>query len=237
MTMEVWQYAALIGSVWAGGALGLGMRKRFHRLFPWVLSFTGAYILGITALDLLPQVFSGSDHGIGIWLLVGFLVQIVFESLSKGIEHGHIHGHGDAERFFSLQVLFGLSLHAFMEALPLGGFGTGDTGHHLFWVIILHKMPAAFALGVLMSLNGIGRLRAAAYLVFFSLMSPLGARVGSHWGGDMTMVRIFLALMIGAFFHISTLILIENDEGTHGHFPLGRLLVILAGFGMAFLAS
>ncbi len=241
--MEIWKYVILVAVVLLGGAGGVLFGGSRKVLLPIALSFTAAYILGITVMSLLPSVYIGASAKIGIWMLVGFLLQIAFEYLSKGVEHGHIHTHShDHQLVYVFQVLLGLSLHAFLEGLPISGFSAVGHHHHgddLFWAIIVHKAPAAFALSVLLVTQGIGRAKAILLLLLFAMMSPLGAWLGSHWQTDVEVMRIFLAILIGAFFHISTLILFENDEdaGKHHHFSLLKMLTILVGFFLAYLVS
>src|SRR3989304_4598152 len=55
-----------------------------------LLSFSGAYLLAISFLHLIPEIFkSTEDNFIGIYILLGFFIQILLEYFSKGIEHGH----------------------------------------------------------------------------------------------------------------------------------------------------
>ena len=55
---------------------------------PIILAFGGAYIMGLIFLHLVPEAF-GFNSIAGIFVLVGFLVQIFLEYISKGLEHGH----------------------------------------------------------------------------------------------------------------------------------------------------
>ncbi len=241
--MEVWKYLILVLVVLAGGLGGIFFGAKRKIFLPYALSFTGAYILGITAMNLLPSVYIGASAKIGIWMLVGFLLQVSFEYLSKGVEHGHIHAHHHEKQLvYVVQVLIGLSLHAFLEGLPISGFE--EVGHHhhdanLFWAIIVHKAPAAFALTVLLVTNGVSRLTSVLILLLFAMMTPFGAWLGSHWQTDAHIMRIFLAILIGAFFHISTLILFENDKdaGHHHQFSVVKMLIILFGFFLAYIVS
>ncbi len=241
--MEIWKYIILVVVVLVGGVGGIFFGANRKTFLPYALSFTGAYILGITAMSLLPSVYMGASAKIGIWMLVGFLLQISFEYLSKGVEHGHIHSHHhEKQMVYVVQVLIGLSLHAFLEGLPISGFE--EVGHHhheenLFWAIIVHKAPAAFALTVLLVTNGLNRVNAMMILLGFAMMTPFGAWLGSHWQADAHVMRIFLAILIGAFFHISTLILFENDKdsGHHHQFSITKMLIILFGFFLAYIVS
>ena len=66
-----------------------------------LLAFSGAYLLAITVLHLLPEVYQASEMGnkIGLLILFGILLQSILESFSKGIEHGHSHLKGKKGSF------------------------------------------------------------------------------------------------------------------------------------------
>ena len=61
-----------------------------------LIAFSGSYLLSITALHLLPEVFIGTSRGayFGAFVLVGFFLQLMLEYLSGGIEHGHTYTAG-----------------------------------------------------------------------------------------------------------------------------------------------
>ena len=60
-----------------------------------LLSFSGAYLLSVTVLHLLPEVFSKGEEYMGLFILLGIVIQTGLEYLSKGAEHGHVHVHGE----------------------------------------------------------------------------------------------------------------------------------------------
>lgn len=235
--MEIWQYLFLILSVVIGGGVSWWFgddETRWKRLLPLLLSFSGAYLLGIVALELIPETFSGHYHGLGLFLLLGFLVQLMLESLSQGVEHGHIHARSDAPRRYGLQVMLGLSLHAFLEGLPLAGgevllhehgehSGTGN----LFTGILLHKLPAAFALALLLRQSGYSNRFSILCLAFFALMSPLGAFAGNLFLLSEVWHHRIMALVIGSLLHVSTTILFETDESRHHRISAEKMGVIL----------
>lgn len=243
--MEIWQYLLLIGSVILGGALStFGKPEVMARWLPLLLSFSGAYLIGIVALELIPETFSHDEGNPGFFLLLGFFVQLLLENLSQGVEHGHVHAHAHARQSYGLQVLLGLSLHAFLEGIPLGDSGASDahghvhgSGQHLIYGIVLHKLPAAFALGLLLFGSGYSRRFRWSCLIAFALMSPLGALLGQALIVSEAWHHNILALVIGSFLHISTTILFEADSGTHHRISLRKLGIILLGMGLAYLSG
>ena len=241
--MSTWEYLLLFLSVLLGGGIALVLRRNRPDALRLLLSFSGAYILGIAALHLLPAIFSSGEKTTGLWLLLGFFVQLLLEQLSRGVEHGHIHAHGEASAGFGLQILLGLCLHSLIEGMPLGSYahlheGSGHlTGNinHLLYGIILHKAPAAFALVILLLQSKFNNAFIGGSLLIFAAMSPLGALLAEKMIESETALHHIMAVVTGSFLHISTTILFEADI-THQHLISWRkLLVIIAGFGLSIL--
>ncbi len=233
------EYTILFFSVLLGGSLGFITNGVPKQKLNYFLSFSAAYILGITALDLIPMTFDGTNPKIGIWLLVGFIIQLILEFISGGVEHGHLHSHNHKSQY-AIQVLIGLSLHAFIEGLPV--LGTHELAHHhahlsenhYLFAIILHKVPAAFVLVALFFLNKYKKSLIITCLLIFSMMTPFGVYIGHIIHPAPDLIRIFMAIVIGSFLHISTTILFESDQtGHHHHLPWKKMLVIVLGLGLA----
>ncbi|MFT5764742.1 MAG: zinc transporter ZupT, partial [Saprospiraceae bacterium] len=137
--MEIWEYIILFLSVVIGGGLAFFVKNYNPAILQMLLSFVGAYVLGITVLHLLPGVYHEPDHFIGLWILGGFFIQILLELLSGGVEHGHIHPTHEPKTSFAIQILLGLCIHAFIEGMPLETydafqedvFGHGHNHQHL----------------------------------------------------------------------------------------------------------
>jgi len=239
--MAVWQYVVLFISVLAGGGLALQLKKYNPANLQLILSFSGSYILGISILHLMPGVFMQGDSNAGLWILLGFFIQLILEQLSKGVEHGHVHVHQHGK--FAFSVMIGLCLHAFIEGLPLSNYsefhqlhhGAGHNDDHLFYGIILHKLPASFALAILLLWSETKRLVIWLSLVTFAAMSPLGAFAASLFSLNIEMITNLVALVIGSFLHISTTILFEADDSHQHRISWRKLAVILAGVGIALL--
>jgi len=242
--MAIWKYIFLFLTVILGGGLAFLFKNRSSREFlGMVLSFSGAYLLGVIVLHLIPTVFKDSSDLIGLWVLGGFLAQLILDQLSRGVEHGHVHKFQDKGASLAVVVLIGLSIHAFFEGLPLPHYEeihelSHEHNHfvdHLFWGIILHKTPAAFALALLLILSGFKNKLIWVCLVVFALMSPLGSFVTDLLVIDYTVQRILLAFVIGSFLHISTTILFEVDSNKQHSISFKRLIATFFGIGLALL--
>lgn len=239
--MSLLEYLILFLTVITGGWLSFRYSNLSDQWLKLTLSFSGAYIMGITVLHLMPGVFEQGGHNAGVWVLAGFFTQLLLEQFSRGIEHGHVHAHHNEPLSFAIQVMAGLSLHAFLEGMPLGYFEDFHAHHHqheqgsqqLLFGIVLHKLPAAFALVALLLRSGFNRATAWTCLIVFALMSPLGALAAGTLSLSGAHVANLLGFVIGSFLHISTTILFEADD-THQHRVSWRKLgVIILGVALS----
>ncbi len=240
--MTVVSYLLLILSVFIGSALAFWLKDMTEQYLKLGLAFSGAFLLGITVLHLLPGIYTGDNHMIGIWILLGFLIQLFLEFLSGGLEHGHVHAHNHHVNSFLLQVMVGLIIHSFIEGLPLDNYQELHAGHNhgpgaLLYGIVLHKIPAAFALTLFMIQSKLSKGLTFLILFIFAMASPLGSFVGSLIELNEQGLQILLAVVVGSFLHIATVILFENEDEHHHKFSWSKFLVILLGFGIAIGAS
>ena len=199
-----------------------------------ILSFSGAFLLAITFLHLIPEIYSNATAKTGIFILAGFLLQILIEFFSEGIEHGHIHIHKHEESTFPITVMLALSIHSFIEGMPLAG-ELNETKRSLATGIILHNVPIAIALMSMLIQSGQKNGMAFLWLFVFALMTPLGASTGNLLEGNMQLITNYsnylMAVVVGIFLHVSTTILFESSE--HHRFNIIKLAAILAGMGLA----
>ncbi len=242
--MNFWEYILLFGTVFLGGSSGFLFPKEQKNLLQIVLSFSGAYILGIAVLHLMPWAFAGGDSQAGLFVLLGFFMQLLLEQLSAGVEHGHIHAPHKLSAGFVFSVMFGLCVHAFVEGIPLSYYSdmheTNHGGHshnsnHLLYGIILHHIPAAFALVFLLIISKLDKIWIWVCLFLFSFMSPLGAWLSGHFHLPASTEVKIIAFVIGSLLHISTVILFEMDSSSHHYISWKKLLAISAGLGIAVL--
>lgn len=220
------KYLALIGAVLFGVLVVLLIhpKKTFIRL---LLAFSGAYLLSVTILHLLPEVYESSDHNhsVGVFILVGIILQFVLESFSKGAEHGHIHIDKNTEAF-PLLLFISLCIHSFTEGLPIHA---GD--NNLLWAIMIHKIPIAIVLSTFLFHSRISKVKSYLLLFVFAMMSPLGILVGDQVPFMLAYSNQVNAIIIGIFLHISTVILFESTE--NHKFNLKKFTVILIGILLA----
>ncbi len=241
--MSIWEYLLLFFSVLIGGGLALIIQNKQPTYIKLIIPFTGAYILGITVLHLMPIVFSQGSHQVGLYVLLGFFIQIFLEQFSHGIEHGHIH----APDFPRTSILFtlsvGLGIHALLEGVPLSIYPQvhellhqhEGSHNHLLFGVILHKAPAAFALASILQLAGFSMKLTTIVLVVFAALSPIGAFLSSFFQPDVDTVIALTAIIIGLFLHISTTTIFEADDKHQHRISYQKIGVIILGVSLALL--
>ncbi len=99
-------------------------------IIKFLLPFSGAYLLGVSFFHLVPEVFRSDLPQPGVFILLGYLIQIGLDYFSKGIEHGHVHVN-KASNQFPWAVFLSLCLHSLFEGMPAIEHHHGhDHGHH-----------------------------------------------------------------------------------------------------------
>jgi zinc and cadmium transporter len=206
-----------------------------------ILSYSGAFLFAISVLHLIPEIYSSGTAQIGVFILIGFFLQILLEFFTEGIEHGHIHihKHGDHEHAFPYAMMVGLSIHSFLEGMPLSDV-SNPSHRSLLIGIVLHNIPIAMALMTMLLASHISRNKAIMWLIVFALVTPLGTltsyALGENIIGNFAVYfdRI-MAVVVGIFLHISTTILFESSE--NHRFNLLKFVVIILGAVTAFAIS
>lgn len=212
-----------------------------------LLAFSGGFLLSIAFTHFIPDLYHDESASIGIYILVGFLVQLLLEFFSGGIEHGHVHVHKGQKMPWGLFI--SLSVHSILEGIPLGSQLVGhvvesahaghdhghDSGNSLLLGILFHQLPVAIALMTLLVNTKLTTLKAWFVLILFGIMTPLGVLFGMIASpGDLGLnYHVILAIVVGMFLHISTTIIFETSE--NHKFNLLKLLSIFVGCSLAFL--
>jgi hypothetical protein len=255
--------ALLAVALFGGAALEILGNKAIKNL-NIILAFGGSYIMGLLFLHLVPEAyaFSSTVTVAGVFVLVGFLVQILLEHISMGLEHGHVHLDGhctdhEHPKVLPWAAIISLCVHALLESMPLAeGAGLEHHVHTmghvhvhpsmaisspLFLGLALHKLPVALVLMGLMKSTGTNVLIRWGMLIMFGLMPLLGM-----WGYDAIMhssiklpggAGAFMAavhgLVIGILLHVATTVLFETGEGHR--FNLKKLCSVIIGLAIAYI--
>jgi len=230
--MQLWKIIVLFLGASTGGLAVFLFRGDNHKTLKLILSFSGAYLFGITVLHLIPDAYHFNDNYVGVFILIGFLFQIVLEQFSEGIEHGHMHKPDHGHIAFPLGILVSLCIHAFLEGMPLA------EGHQdqLVYGIALHHVPAAFALATVLLANKQSRGKTIFFVLLFAIMAPAGYFFSDELstGGVGNLQHYYgriMGIVIGIFLHISTTILFESSSDHK--FTIRKMIAVVLGVGIA----
>ena len=235
--MSITGYILLFSAVMLSGLWALRQKNISAVRLKLLLAFSGAFLFALCALHLIPDVYSGGGKSIGYFILAGFLLQLVLEFFSEGIEHGHIHIHKTHHHAFPFTIIFSLSLHSFLEGMPLSAAsGNLHVQNSLLTGIILHHIPVAMALAAMLIQSGVRNQVIVLCLFLFAAMAPFGAFTSVMLGENKSVFLSgyypqIMALVIGIFLHISTTILFEASEDHR--FNYLRIGVIVLGVAAA----
>lgn len=198
-------YILLFFAVVTGYIIALFLRKKEIQNMEVFLAFSGAFLLSVTVFELLPEVFSTPSRSIGVYIMLGILLQIFLEFFSKGAEHGHVHLHSERKHFPWI-LFISLSIHAFMEGFPISG------KNDLLIAILIHKVPVAIILSFFFITAGYKKSTTILFLFFFALMTPLGSYIATNFSFVHQYETEITAVVIGIFLHVSTTILFESSK-------------------------
>jgi zinc and cadmium transporter len=212
-----------------------------ERYFKLSLTFSGAFLFSITILHLLPELFVQTQFPfrVGLFILLGFFLQLILSAFTSGVEHGHIHtGH----HLNATSLLIALCFHSFLEGTllvhPSDMHGHSDSTSLLFG-IVLHNPPAAFALMAVLLENGFRKRKAIWLLLIFALSQPMGLWTSewlnhNDWVSEEGLNMLF-ALVAGNFMHISTTIFLESSP--QHRFQGEKMFITMLGVLAAVLAE
>lgn len=218
-------YILLFLAVVTGYIVARILQKRDLKNMEVFMAFSGAFLLSITVFELLPHVFESPSHNIGLYIMLGILLQIFLEFFSKGAEHGHIHLHSESKHF--PWVLFiSLSIHAFMEGFPI------SEENNLLIAIIIHKVPVAIILSFFFITAGYKQSTTLFFLFFFALMTPLGSFISNNYEVVHQYETQISAVVIGIFLHVSTTILFESSK--NHKFDLRKMTAVIVAVVIAY---
>lgn len=244
---------SLLLSVVLGGFFVTYLRQNNKaQVIKLLLAFSGGFLLAIAFTHFIPDLYHEGTGSIGLYILLGFLIQLLLEFFSGGIEHGHVHVHKGQSMPWGLFI--SLSVHSIIEGIPLGNQLMGmelveviDAHHHhnhhhghdnsLLLGILFHQLPVAIALMTLLVNTKLSLLKAWSVLLLFGIMTPLGLVIGLFSPAENFGLNyhVILAVVVGMFLHISTTIIFETSE--NHKFNLLKLMSIFLGCGLAFFIN
>ncbi len=212
-------------SVLLGYAIALLLKPKAKKNLKLLLAFSGSFLLSLTVMHLLPEVYEGHNHGVGIFIMVGILFQIILEFFSKGAEHGHVHGHEKITQMPWL-LFISLCLHALLEGFPVGHH------HDLALGIAIHHLPIAIILTTFFLNAELNKVALFFFMLVFAVMTPLGTFLSDGFPLLNDYYTEITAIVIGILFHISSTIIFESSEGHK--FNVAKVSMIILGIVLAY---
>lgn len=212
-------------SVLLGYGIAIGLRPKAKKNLKLLLAFSGSFLLSLTVIHLLPEVYENHNHKVGIFIMIGILFQIILEFFSKGAEHGHVHGHDKLTQMPWLLFL-SLCLHAFLEGFPVSHH------HELALGIAIHHLPIAIILTTFFLNAELNKTALFFFMLSFAVMTPLGTLVSDSFPLLKDYYTEITAVVIGILFHISSTIIFESSEGHK--FNIAKISMIIFGIVLAY---
>ncbi|MCW3076050.1 MAG: zinc/iron permease [Bacteroidetes bacterium] len=219
-----------------------------------LLAFSAAYLFSISIIHLLPEAFAAtmsepSFNNVkltGLFIVLGFSLQLAMDTFSTGIEHGHVHLHSkECHDHLPFGIIIGLMLHSFLEGLPIYNLNalplhSSPINHQLIYGLILHNIPISIAFVLLLKEHKTSRKNILFLLLGFSLMTPLGYLFSyslQSFGlqNYHQYSQAAFAIVIGIFLHISTAILFETSE--QHKYNVAKIIMMVSGIILAYIIS
>lgn len=212
-------------SVLLGYGIALFLQPKGKKNLKLLLAFSGSFLLSLTVMHLLPEVYESHNTRFGIFIMIGILFQIILEFFSKGAEHGHVHDHGKLTQIPWLLFL-SLCIHALLEGLPVS--------HHpeLALGIAIHHLPIAIILTTFFIHGNLNKTGIFIFMTTFAVMTPLGTVMANYFSILNHYYDILTAIVIGILFHISSTIIFESSEGHK--FNIAKISMIVLGIALAY---
>jgi hypothetical protein len=212
-------------SVLLGYLIALFLKPKGKTNLKLLLAFSGSFLLSLTVMHLLPDVYESHNHSVGIFIMMGILFQIILEFFSKGAEHGHVHGHKKMEHM-PWTLFISLCIHALLEGFPI------DHHHDLAYGIAIHHLPIAIILTTFFLNAELNKTALFLFMMTFAVMTPLGTLLSESFPLLKEYYTQITAVVIGILFHISSTIIFESSEGHK--FNIAKVSMIILGIGLAY---
>lgn len=219
-------YLLPLFSVLLGYGIALLLKPKNKINLKLLLAFSGSFLLSLTVIHLLPEVYESQNSNIGLYIMVGILFQIILEFFSKGAEHGHVHGH-ETMTHIPWLLFISLCIHAFLEGFPVSHH------HNLAIGIAIHHLPIAIILTLFFVNAKLDKKAIFAFMLTFAIMTPLGTIISDYLPILNVYYTEITAVVIGILFHISSTIIFESSEGHK--FNIAKVSMIIFGVILAYI--
>jgi zinc transporter ZupT len=160
--------------------------------------------------DFTPLIMGGS-------ILLGFFFMLILEAFGFGHDlheehhdHGHSHGHDHVHHPNNPSaIVFGLSIHALTDGMAIGAALASESSVltlSIFLGVIIHKLPAAFSVGVFSMHERGDRNKTIKDVLLFSLAAPIMIIAAYFLLGGVDEHYLGLAILFsgGTFLYVAT---------------------------------
>jgi zinc and cadmium transporter len=214
MTPLAFAVAAALGNV-VGALAVVRHLKRGLRLIDGCLAFGAGFMLAVTVLGVLPEVFDGSTAAPLCVLLGYFAVH-----LAQHVFTPHFHFGEETHRVSPSAgdtALLGLTLHTFFDgvAIASGFMVSGRLGILLFLAVLLHKLPEGVTIASVMVAGGHSRTRAVGGSVVIGGATMLGFLLTEQ---VRPLAQYGLALSAGVTLYVAASNLVPEFQAKRGWF-------------------
>ena len=189
----------------------------------YLFALSAGYLLSFSFLNYLPNVYNDQNLAGGLFVLFGFIAQIILEFFTDGIGHGHEIQTKTPDRKTHLVPFLSLLLMFSIEGYVVGlNFFTSPSLSHfikdiqiaLVYGLILYHLPVFLSIhrNNLLSFNS-NKFNTIKFISYFTAL-PFGVFV-SYLFCDIFKLNHTLAMtqfLVGMLLNNSTLILFESSS-------------------------
>ncbi|MGH7508243.1 MAG: ZIP family metal transporter [Gemmatimonadales bacterium] len=226
MTPFAFAVAAALGNV-VGALAVVRHLRRGLRLIEACLAFGAGFMLAVTVLGVLPEVFKESA-GAALYVLLGYFAV----HLAQHVLTPHFHFGEETHRLSASaghSALLGLTLHTFFDgvAIASGFLVSGRLGILLFLAVLLHKLPEGVTIASVMVAGGQSRARAVGAAAVLGGATVLGVLLTEQVA---PLARHGLALSAGVTLYVAASNLVPEFQAKRGWMTAAAFFGGAAGF-------
>lgn len=131
----------------------------------------------------------------------------------------------------AIALIIAIGFHAIFEGMAVGLMDTATTTLELGFGIVIHKAPAAMALGTTFTKAQFSTKGVVALIALFSILSPIGVIIGMlmHESIDGFIQALILAFTAGTFIYIGCSEIIVKEFADNKDALLKYVIVAIGG--------
>ena len=220
----------------AGSALAVVQRQPSRKFMASAIGFSGGFMLAAAFLEMGPEAIKLGTHS-PAFIALGFLLLYLTEHLfdvhihhipdePSDTQHSNPHASSSSASVSSptstmllapagIMAFVGFNLHDFIDGLAIGAamITSQAVGILVFFAVLLHEVPAGFAVAAILRSAGKSRKVALLSGVSIGVVTLVGIAIPFMVGGiNDEITGVFLALATGSFIYLGASILIPAAE-------------------------